>query len=164
MIVKFQKEFIASWPPARTALKENLVTQYVDVKVAEVGFVDTNGLEGVVWLKAGDERTFTMRAFSGEIAMHMQRFLRGDRSSIPSVFNMLEDFAERAGVHLAAVEVFPSGQVLRADLQFIGRGKEVLMKGYRASDSIALALFYDAPIMLHRSLLESEREKDSEEI
>jgi bifunctional DNase/RNase len=143
-------------------LKEGVLSDYVVVKVAEVGFADTNGMEGVIWLRAGDARSFTMRAFSGETAMHMQRFLRGDRSSIPSVFNMLEDFAEKAGVHLAGVEVYPSGQVLRADLQFIGRSKEVLMRGYRASDSIALALFYDAPIMLHRSLLESEREEDSE--
>ena len=143
-------------------MKAGLSSEYVTVKVAEVGFADTNGLEGVVWLRAGDKRGFTMRAFSGETAMHMQRFVRGDRSSIPSVYNMLEDFAEKAGVHLAGVEVYPSGQVLRADLQFIGRGKEVLMKGYRASDSIALALFYDSPIMLHRSLLESEREEDSE--
>jgi len=142
-------------------LKTGLSSDYVVVKVAEVGFADTNGLEGVVWLRAGDERSFTMRAFSGETAMHMQRFVRGDRSSIPSLFNMIEEFAERAGVHLAGVEVYPSGQVLRADLQFIGRGKEFLMKGYRASDSIALSLFYDAPIMLHGSLLESEKEEDS---
>ena len=143
-------------------MAETKVTDFVPVKVAEVGFADEDGLEGLVLLKAQPDGNFTMRAFSGETAMHMQRFLRGDRSSIPSVFNMLEDFAEKAGVHLAGVEVYPSGQVLRADLQFIGRSKEVLMRGYRASDSIALALFYDAPIMLHRSLLESEREEDSE--
>lgn len=143
-------------------MKRNLLSDYIEVKVAEVGFADTNGVEGVVWLKAGDQRSFTMRAFSGETAMHMQRFLRNDRSSIPSLYNMLEEFCEKVGVHLAGVEVYPSGQVLRADLQFIGRAKDELLKGYRASDSIALALFYDAPIMLHRSLLESEREKDSE--
>lgn len=135
---------------------KDLLSDYVPVKVAEVGFVDTNGVEGVVWLRAKDEKTFTMRAFSGETAMHMQRFARGDRSSIPSIFNMLEEFVERAGMHLAGVEVYPSGQVLRADLQFIGRAKDILVKGYRASDSIALALFYDAPIMLHRSLLDAE--------
>jgi bifunctional DNase/RNase len=143
-------------------LKEGLHSDYVVVKVGEVGFADTNGVEGVVSLKAGDQRSFVMRAFSGETAMHMQRFVRGDRSSIPSLFNMLEEFAEKAGLHLAGVEVYPSGQVLRADLQFIGRSKEVLIRGYRASDSIALALFYDAPIMLHRSLLESEKQEGPE--
>jgi bifunctional DNase/RNase len=30
----------------------------------------------------------------------------------------------------------------------------MLLRGYRASDAIAIALFYDAPILLHRSLLE----------
>ena len=143
-------------------LKGSPYSDYVVVKVGEVGFADTNGVEGVVSLKAGDQRSFVMRAFSGETAMHMQRFVRGDRSSVPSLFNMLEEFAEKEGLHLAGVEVYPSGQVLRADLQFIGRGKEVLMRGYRASDSIALALFYDAPIMLHRSLLESEKQEGPE--
>jgi len=95
-----------------------------------------------------------MRAFSGETAMHMSRFEKGDRSSIPSVYNMIEQFAEKDGLHLAGIEVFPSGSVLRSDLQFVGRGKEMLLRGYRASDAIAIALFYDAPILLHRSLLE----------
>lgn len=95
-----------------------------------------------------------MRAFSGETAMHMSRFDKGDRSSIPSVYNIIEQFAEKEGLHLAGIEVFPSGSVLRADLQFVGRGKEMLLQGYRASDAIAIALFYDAPILLHRSLLE----------
>jgi bifunctional DNase/RNase len=143
-------------------LKADLRSDYVRVEVAEVGFADTNGVEGAIWLRAGDQRSFTMRAFSGETAMHMQRFSRGDRTSIPSLFQMIEEFAEKEGLHLAGVEVYPSGQALRADLQFIGRGKELLMRGYRASDSIALALFYDAAIMLHRSLLESEKQEDSE--
>ena len=135
-------------------MKEGVLSDYVVVKVAEVGFADTNGMEGVIWLKAGDARSFTMRAFSGETAMHMSRFDKGDRSSIPSVYNMIEEFAEKAGLHLAGIEVYPSGSVLRSDLQFVGRGKEMLLRGYRASDAIAIALFYDAPILLHRSLLE----------
>ena len=57
-------------------------------------------------------------------------------------------------IHLAGIEVYPSGNVLRSDLQFVGRSKEMLLRGYRASDAIAIALFYDAPILLHRSLLE----------
>ena len=142
-------------------MKGDLRGDYVVVKVSEVGFADTNGLEGVVLLRDGNEKVFTMRAFSGEVAMHMQRFSRGDRSSIPSVFNMVEELAEKEGLHLAGIEVYSSGQVLRADLQFIGKGKEVLLTGYRASDSIALAVFYEAPILLQRSLLESSSQ-DSE--
>ncbi len=135
-------------------MPETKVSDFVVVKVAEVGFADEDGLEGLVLLKAPTNETFTMRAFSGETAMHMSRFDKGDRSSIPSVFNMIEEFAEKHGVHLAGIEVYPSGSVLRSDLQFVGRGKEMLLRGYRASDAIAMALFYDAPILLHRSLLE----------
>lgn len=134
---------------------ETKITDFVPVKVAEVGFADEDGLEGLVLLKAQEaDRSFTMRAFSGETAMHMSRFDKGDRSSIPSVYNMIEEFAEKDGLHLAGIEVYPSGSVLRSDLQFVGRGKEMLLHGYRASDAIAIALFYDAPILLHRSLLE----------
>lgn len=135
-------------------MTETKVTDFVVVKVAEVGFADEDGLEGLVLLKAQPDGTFTMRAFSGETAMHMSRFDKGDRSSIPSVYNMIEEFAEKQGLHLAGIEVYPSGSVLRSDLQFVGRGKEMLLRGYRASDAIAIALFYDAPILLHRSLLE----------
>lgn len=135
-------------------MAEAKVSDFVAVKVAEVGFADEDGLEGLVLLKAKSDETFTMRAFSGETAMHMSRFDKGDRSSIPSVYNMIEEFAEKEGLHLAGVEVYPSGSVLRSDLQFVGRAKEMLLHGYRASDAIAMALFYDAPILLHRSLLE----------
>ncbi|MDA4117750.1 MAG: bifunctional nuclease family protein [Thaumarchaeota archaeon] len=134
-------------------MAETKVSDFVPVKVAEVGFADENGLEGLVLLKAISEETFTMRAFSGETAMHMSRFEKGDRSSIPSVYNIIEEFAEKEGLHLAGIEVYPSGNVLRSDLQFVGRGKDLLLRGYRASDAIAIALFYDAPILLHRSLL-----------
>jgi len=135
-------------------MAEAKVSDFVVVKVAEVGFADEDGLEGLVLLKAQTDESFTMRAFSGETAMHMSRFEKGDRSSIPSVYNIIEEFAEKDGLHLAGIEVYPSGSVLRADLQFVGKAKEMLLRGYRASDAIAMALFYDAPILLHRSLLE----------
>ncbi len=141
-------------------LKGKKVGDYVEVKVAQVGFADETGAEGLLWLRSDDGRTFAMRAFSGESAMHMQRFSQGDRSSVPSLYNMLEELADTEGLHLAGVEVYPAGQVLRAELQFIGRGKDLLLPGYRASDAIALAILYEAPIMLHRSLLESEQEED----
>ena len=124
-----------------------------------MGYTDEDGSEGVILMRAEGGREFAMRAFSGESAMHMQRFGRGDRSSIPSVFNMIEELADKEGLHLRAVEVYPAGEALRADLQFLGRGKDVVLGGYRASDAIALALLYEAPIMLHDSLLESEREE-----
>jgi len=133
---------------------------YVCVEVTQVGFVDGDRAEGLIWMKSGDMRMFAMRAFSGEVAMHMKRFMDGDRSSIPSIFNVVEELAEREGLHLAGVEVYPAGEALRADMQFMGRGKDLLLRGYRASDGIAMALFYDAPIMLQSSLLQSETTED----
>lgn len=128
--------------------------EYVPVSVSEIGFADEHGTEGVMKLKSGDSLTFAMRAFSGEVAMHISRFVRGDRNSIPSVFNIIEELAERDGLHLERVEVYPSGSVLRSVIRFVGKEKTTVLDGYRASDAIALALFYDAPIMLHHSLLE----------
>jgi bifunctional DNase/RNase len=134
--------------------------EFIKVRVSEVGFTDQGGAEGLVWLKADDGKAFAMRSFSGESAMHMERFGRGDRSSIPSVYNMVEEIADKEGLHLSGIKVYPVGEVLRADLQLLGRGKDMNLGGYRASDAIALALLYDAPIMLHRSLLEFEQRED----
>ncbi len=105
-------------------------SDFTRVKVAEVGFTDESGAEGLVLLKSDAGRAFAMRAFSGESAMHMQRFSRGDRSSIPSVFNMIEELADNEGLHLSGVEVYPAGDVLRADMQFLGKGKDRLLGGY----------------------------------
>ena len=127
------------------------------MKVSEVGFADETGVEGMLKLKADDEKIFAMRSFSGEVAMHISRFVHGDRSSIPSIFNIIEEVAERSGVHLASVEIYASGSVLRSDLYFIGRGGDFVLRGFRASDAIALGLFYDSSILLQQSLLESGR-------
>ncbi len=135
--------------------------EFVKVRVSDVGFTDQSGQEGLIWLKSDDGKVFAMRSFSGESAMHMQRFSRGDRSSIPSVYNMVEEIADKEGLHLGGIKVYPVGEVLRADLQLLGRGRDLNLGGYRASDAIALALLYDAPIMLHRSLLEFEQREDS---
>lgn len=140
-------------------MQESNVDEYVPVAVSEIGFADEHGSEGMLKLKSNASLTFAMRAFSGEVAMHISRFAKGDRSSIPSVFNIVEELAERSGLHLERVEVYPSGNVLRSDLKFVGKNSEAVLDGYRASDGIALALFYDAPIFLHRSLLEEEPEK-----
>ncbi len=141
-------------------LEESTFDEYVPVAVSEIGFADEHGIEGMLKLKSSGSSIFTMRAFSGEVAMHISRFARGDRSSIPSVFNIVEELAEKNGLHLARVEVYPSGNVLRSDMKFVGKGAEAVLDGYRASDAIALALFYDAPIFLHRSLLEEESKKN----
>jgi bifunctional DNase/RNase len=133
---------------------------FVKVRVTNVGFADEGGAEGLLWLASEDGMTFAMRAFSGESALHMQRFNQGDRSSIPTIYNLVEQLADTEGLHLSLVRVYPVGEVLRAELQFLGRGKDLLLPGYRASDAIALAMLYEAPIMLDASLLQPGEEQD----
>ncbi len=132
--------------------------EYVPVRLEKVGFVDDSGLEGIVVLTSlvDEKKKLYMRAFSGEVATHIERFSRGDRSSIPSVYNLVEDIAERDGLHLASVRVYNSKTALRSDITFDGRGKQVVLEGYRASDSVALAILYDAPILVQSSLLAVE--------
>ena len=47
---------------------------YDSVKIDYVGFVDPYAVEGMVVLKADNGKEFHMRAFSGEVAKHIQSF------------------------------------------------------------------------------------------
>jgi bifunctional DNase/RNase len=128
------------------------------VKLEKVGFADENGVEGVAVLASisdGDRKLY-IRAFSGEVATHIDRFSRGDRSSVPSVYNVVEDLAERNGLHLARVQIYSSNDVLRGDIYLDGRNGQTTLHGYRASDCVALAALYDAPILVQSSLLTPE--------
>lgn len=131
---------------------------YVPVRLEKVGFIDESGLEGIVVLTslADEKKKLYMRAFSGEVATHIERFSKGDRSSIPSVYNLVEDLAERDGLHLARVKVYSSNTALRSDITFDGRDKQVVLEGYRASDCVALAILYEAPILVQASLLAAD--------
>lgn len=127
---------------------------YVPVRISYVGFVDQVGLEGVVILKAEDGREFPMRAFSGEVARHISRFQEGDKGAIPTIYNLVEEIAAMAELMLTEVRVYQTGTVLRANLYFQGRRGEIVLRNYRASDSIALAAYYEAPIKVRKSLFE----------
>ncbi len=135
--------------------------EYVPVRLEKVGFADESGAEGIVVLGSlTDERKkLYVRAFSGEVATHIERFSKGDRSSIPSIYNMVEDLAEREGLHLTSVKVYSSNTALRSDMTFDGRAGQVVLQGYRASDCVALAVLYDAPILVQASLLTSPGEE-----
>jgi bifunctional DNase/RNase len=52
--------------------------------------------------------------------------------------------------------VYQSGSVLRANLYFKKREGEMVLRNYRASDAIALAAYYDAPIKVRKTLFEIE--------
>jgi bifunctional DNase/RNase len=130
---------------------------YVPVRLEQVGFTDESGVEGIVVLTSlSDQKKLYVRAFSGEVATHIERFSKGDRSSLPSIYNLVEDLAERDGFHLASVKIYSSNTVLRGDITFDGRDKQMVLQGYRASDCLALAVLYDAPILVQSSLLVAE--------
>jgi hypothetical protein len=127
---------------------------YIGARITHVGFVDQMGLEGVVVLKSEDGKEFPMRAFSGEVARHISRFQEGDKGTIPTIYNLVEEIAAMEDLMLTEVRVYQSGTVLRANLYFRGRKGEIILRNYRASDSIALAAYYDAPIKVRKSLFE----------
>ena len=129
--------------------------EYVPVKLVKVGLLGEGGLEGMaVFASLSDSRQrLIIRAFSGEVAIHIDRFSKGDRSSLPTIYNIVEDMAERNGLHVARVRIYSSDTVLRGDISFDGRNKQIILQGYRASDCVALAVLYDAPIMVQPSLL-----------
>ena len=129
--------------------------EYIQARISYVGFADQLGLEGVVILKTIDGKEFPMRAFSGEVARHISRFQEGDKNTIPTIYNLVEEIAVMQDLLLIEVRVYQSGSVLRANLYFKGRRKEYLiLRNYRASDSIALAAYYDIPIKVRKNLFE----------
>ena len=132
-------------------------SDYVDAKITYVGFVDPYGVEGILILRSDDGKEFHMRAFSGEVARHITSFIEGQRDSIPTIYNMIEEVAEHNELLLVRIKVYESGSVLRANLYFTGK-TELVMRNYRASDAIALASFYNIPILVRKNLLKEKME------
>ncbi len=133
--------------------------EYVVAKISYVGFADQLGLEGIVILKTFDGKEFPMRAFSGEVARHISRFQEGDKNTIPTIYNLVEELAVTQDLLLLEVRVYQSGSVLRANLYFKNRKENIIMRNYRASDAIALAAYYDIPIHVRRNLFEETIEQ-----
>ena len=132
-------------------------SDYVDTKITYVGFVDPYGVEGLLILRSDDGKEFHMRAFSGEVARHITNFVDGQRDSIPTIYNMIEEISELNELLLVRIKVYESGSVLRANLYFTGKN-EFVMRNYRASDAIALATFYNVPILVRKNLLKEKME------
>ncbi len=127
---------------------------YVLAKIGYVGFADQFGLEGIVILKTLEGKEFPMRAFSGEVARHISRFQGGDKNTIPTIYNLVEEIAVTQDLLLIEVKVYQSGSVLRANLHFKSRRDNLVLRNYRASDAIALATYYDIPIKVRKNLFE----------
>lgn len=143
-------------------MSSNLPTgedDYIVAKISYVGFADQLGLEGIVILKTFDGKEFPMRAFSGEVARHISRFQDGDKNTIPTIYNLVEELAVTQDLLLLEVRVYQSGSVLRANLYFKNRNENITMRNYRASDAIALAAYYDIPIRVRKNLFEETIEQ-----
>ena len=132
---------------------------YIQAKISYVGFADQLGLEGIVILKTFEGKEFPMRAFSGEVARHISRFQGGDKNTIPTIYNLVEEIAVTQDLLLIEVRVCQSGSVLRANLHFKSRRDDLVLRNYRASDAIALAAYYDIPIKVRKSLFEAAIEQ-----
>ncbi len=130
---------------------------YESVKIDYVGFVDPYAVEGMLVLKADDGREFHMRAFSGEVAKHITSFMEDVKYSVPTIYKMLEEICEQNEIMLVKVKVYESGQVLRANLYFTGK-KDLVLRNYRASDAMALATYYNIPILVRKNLLKEKME------
>ena len=138
-------------------IDEKIDSDYESVKITHVGFVDPYGVEGLLVLRSVDGKEFHMRAFSGEVAKHITSFIQGQRDAVPTIYNMLEEVCELNEMLLVKIKVYESGNVLRANLYLTGK-KDIIMRNYRASDAIALASFYNTPILVRKNLLK-EKEK-----
>ena len=111
---------------------------FITASISFVGFVDKLGLEGLLTLKSDDGREFPIRAFSGEVARHILRFKEGDKSTIPTIYNLIEDISSLQDLLLIEIRIYRNGPVLRSNLYFKTRKEVITLRNYRASDSIAL--------------------------
>jgi len=87
-------------------------------------------------------------------------FLQGKRGVLPSVYKMIEQICEESELLLVKVKIYESGGIFRANLYLTGR-KEIVLRNFRASDAIALATFYNIPILVRKNLLQGNHSKHS---
>jgi len=130
---------------------------YDVAKLTYVGFVDPYAVEGMLVLTADNGKEFHMRAFSGEVARHISSFNEETKDSVPSIYKMVEEICEENEIMLVKVKIYESGEVLRANLYLTGK-KDLVLKNYRASDGLALAIFYKIPILVRKNLLKEKME------
>lgn len=125
---------------------------YELVKIHGVGLVDPFAVQGVIVLKTDDGNEFPISAFSGEVAQYIANFIDEKRDALPTIYNMVEQICEENELLLVKVKLYQSGNALRANLYLAGK-KDIILRNYRASDAIALATFYSAPILIRKDLL-----------
>ena len=134
-------------------IDENQDLDYDVVRITNLGFVDPYGNEGLVVFKSDNNKEFHMRAFSGEVSRHIASFMDGDHDSVPTIYKMLEDICEQNEQVLVKVKIYDSGDALRSNLYLSGK-IDLVLRNYRASDAVALAVYYNIPILVRKTLLQ----------
>ena len=129
---------------------------YIDVEITNIGYADSMGLEGFLVLRSLEGDEFPINAFSGEVAKHILRFRQGDKNTIPTIYNLVEEIAVLQDLLLMEIRIYLSGSVLRANLYFRGRKDNLILRNYRASDAIALASYYEVPIKVRKNLFKEK--------
>ena len=137
-------------------IDESLEEDYESVTISNLGYVDPYGNEGLLILKSDNGKEFHMRAFSGEVSRHIASFMDGDQELVPTIYKMLEEICEHNELVLVKIKVYESGDALRANLYLTGK-KDLVLRNYRASDAIALAIYYKIPILVRKSLFKDEK-------
>lgn len=140
-------------------IDEHLDEDYETVTISGLGVVDHLG---VMVLKSMDGKEFQITAFSAEVAQYIANFMDGKREDIPTIYNMFEQVCEENEIVLVKVKIYETGGIFRANLYFTGR-KDILLKYYRASDAIALATFYNIPILVRKDLLKDPAKQTTNE-
>ena len=133
---------------------------YEVVPISNLGVIDPYGNEGLVVLSSSDKKEFYMRAFSGEVSRHIASFIDGDHDSVPTIYKMLEDICEASELLLVKVKIYESGDALRANLSLTGK-TDLVLRNYRASDAVALAVYYNIPIMVRKNMLQDPLEEST---
>ncbi len=142
---------------AKLKIDETPDENYEIVKISHIGLADPFAIEGVLILKSDDDKVFPITAFSGEVARYISNFTQEKRDVVPTVYNMLEQICEESEMLLVKVKLYESGNALRANLYFTGK-KDLILRNFRASDAIALATFYNVPILIRKELLKEKIE------
>ena len=137
---------------------DDIDTDYETVKIDQVGIIDP--LTGAILFK--DETVeFLMSGFSSEVAGFISGFLEGKREDPPTIYRLVEQICEENEILLVKVKIYESGGIFRANLYFTGK-KDMVFRNFRASDAIALATYYNIPVLVRKSMLKKIQESKTE--
>jgi bifunctional DNase/RNase len=137
---------------------DEIDTDYETVKVDKIGIIDS--VTGAVLLK--DEKVeFVMSGFSSEVASIISNLVDGKRNDPPTIYRLVEQICEENEIFLGKVKIYESGGIFRANLYFTGK-KDMIFRNFRASDAVALATYYNIPILVRKSMLKDIEKTQTE--